>query len=106
MLKNRKKLLLIGVCALLAAQIFLFFWLQSPVQSQSGTSTAVVVTKPQPAPVVNNSPLFTALRGAAAENSRLRNNLNWTFGNKQQRGWNLYIPLVQRLIGSENTPDS
>src|SRR5258707_1262048 len=35
----------------------------------------------------------SAFGGAAARNSVLRTELNWTFGGKQQHGWYLYTPL-------------
>lgn len=43
---------------------------------------------------------------AAAENSRLMKELEWTFGGKSQRGWYLYIPLISRLIDTETAADS
>jgi hypothetical protein len=44
--------------------------------------------------------------GAAAENARMRNSLQWVFGGKQQNGWNIYVPLISHTIGTENGPDS
>ena len=42
---------------------------------------------------------------AAARNALLSNELNWTFGGKQQRGWYLYTPLISRLLDTaDNTP--
>jgi D-alanyl-D-alanine carboxypeptidase len=43
---------------------------------------------------------------AAAENTRLRNSLQWTFGGKTQTGWNIYVPLISHTIGTESGPDS
>lgn len=44
-----------------------------------------------------------ALASPAAEQNRmLKDSLRWTFGGKQQRGWAIYIPLIQRLIGTED----
>lgn len=39
--------------------------------------------------------------GAAGRNGVLRHDLNWAFGGKQQRGWHLYVPLIARLIDTE-----
>ncbi|MDQ3804913.1 MAG: M15 family metallopeptidase [Acidobacteriota bacterium] len=39
--------------------------------------------------------------GAATRNNALRFDLNWAFGGKQQRGWHLYVPLITRLINTE-----
>lgn len=35
---------------------------------------------------------------AAARNASLRNNLEWVFGGKQQRGWYLYTSLINRTL--------
>lgn len=39
---------------------------------------------------------------AAARNATLSYQLLWTFGNKQQRGWYVYTPLIKRLIDTKN----
>jgi uncharacterized protein YcbK (DUF882 family) len=39
--------------------------------------------------------------GAAQQNRALRDNLSWTFGGKTQRGWAIYVPLIQRLLDTE-----
>src|ERR1044072_1974020 len=39
---------------------------------------------------------------AAARNATLSQQLPWTFGNKQQRGWYIYTPLIKRLIDTKN----
>lgn len=39
---------------------------------------------------------------AATRNAALRNDLNWVFGRKPQRGWYLYVPLITRLVDSEH----
>lgn len=38
---------------------------------------------------------------AATENAKLSTTLDWSFGGKQQRGWQIYLPLIHRLIGTE-----
>jgi zinc D-Ala-D-Ala carboxypeptidase len=38
---------------------------------------------------------------AAARNATLINDLAWTFGGKQQRGWYLYTALIGRLLNTE-----
>jgi hypothetical protein len=43
-----------------------------------------------------------ALASPAEEQNRmLKDSLRWTFGGKQQRGWAIYIPLIQQLIGTD-----
>jgi hypothetical protein len=44
----------------------------------------------------------SSLREAATSNVQLSNELNWTFGNKEQRGWYLYTPLIKRLINTKH----
>jgi uncharacterized protein YcbK (DUF882 family) len=39
---------------------------------------------------------------AAARNATFSYQLLWTFGNKQQRGWYIYTPLIKRLIDTKN----
>jgi len=43
---------------------------------------------------------------AAKQNASLSNDLSWTFGGKQQRGWYLYVSLITRLLHIDATPDS
>jgi len=39
---------------------------------------------------------------AAVTNTRLRNDLSWTFGGKSQRGWYLYDSLIRQTLRSES----
>lgn len=39
---------------------------------------------------------------AVTRNSQLKHELTWAFGGKQQRGWYLYVPLITRLIETDN----
>jgi LAS superfamily LD-carboxypeptidase LdcB len=39
---------------------------------------------------------------AAKRNALLSNELTWTFGSKQQRGWYIYTPLIKRLINTKD----
>ncbi|MCM3905927.1 MAG: D-alanyl-D-alanine carboxypeptidase family protein [Pyrinomonadaceae bacterium] len=48
----------------------------------------------------------TTFGPAATRNGLLRSELNWTFGGKQQRGWQLYTALISRLISTEHDADS
>jgi hypothetical protein len=43
----------------------------------------------------------SSLTEAAVRNAQLSRELNWTFGNKPQRGWYIYAPLIKRLIGTK-----
>jgi uncharacterized protein YcbK (DUF882 family) len=48
----------------------------------------------------------SALTFAASRNKTLRTELSWMFGGKQQHGWYLYVPLINRLLNSTDAPDS
>lgn len=39
---------------------------------------------------------------AALRNTQLQTDLNWVFGGKTQRGWQLYAPLISSMIGAES----
>lgn len=49
---------------------------------------------------------IAAFSRAAAENAKLRNSLQWTFGGKAQTGWGIYVPLISHTIGMEAGADS
>jgi D-alanyl-D-alanine carboxypeptidase len=46
-----------------------------------------------------NASAFTA---AAGQNAVLRNELKWTFGGKQQRGWYLYDLLISKTLSTDD----
>jgi D-alanyl-D-alanine carboxypeptidase len=46
-------------------------------------------------------PSASDVSAAAARNVSLRNDLNWTFGGKPQRGWYLYTALISRLLNTK-----
>jgi zinc D-Ala-D-Ala carboxypeptidase len=63
----------------------------------------------RPAEVVSNGTETGApsvAEGAAQQNRALKDNLSWTFGGKAQRGWSIYVPLIQRALGTEDDPAS
>src|SRR5207253_1172637 len=95
-----------------------FFYLALPKLPAYGQiSTATSNQNPPVASVVNESvrprvapPALssTESKTAAAENVKLKYSLEWAFGGKAQRGWYLYVPLIQQLIETEQgaeTPD-
>src|ERR1051326_326855 len=47
-----------------------------------------------------------AMNLAAEKNAKLKAQLNWVFGGKTQHGWQLYLPLIGHLIGTESDADS
>ena len=65
-------------------------------------------TVPAQTPAVDNPPATTSTAFAAATTSNvtLRNDLTWTFGGKQQRGWYLYDLLIGETLNSEHDPST
>jgi len=57
-------------------------------------------------PVSAGSDAAVAFGAAAEQNARLKSDLNWTFGARPQRGWYLYTPLIQRLLGASAAPET
>ena len=51
-----------------------------------------------------SNPKNAAFAAAAASNATLRNDLTWTFGGKQQRGWYLYDLLINKTLDSTHEP--
>jgi zinc D-Ala-D-Ala carboxypeptidase len=49
------------------------------------------------------SPVF---QSAALRNVQLQRELNWVFGGKSQRGWQLYTPLISSIIGAGEDAES
>ena len=77
------------------------------------TALAVAVSAQSPRPVrktsaVSASPAAStpssAFATAATTNATLRNDLTWTFGGKQQRGWYLYALFIGETLNSEHDP--
>jgi len=74
-------------------------------------AVAVSAQSPRPSrktPAVGNPPASTSTAFAAATTSNvtLRNDLTWTFGGKQQRGWYLYDLLIGETLNSEHDPST
>jgi len=51
-------------------------------------------------------PSSSAFESAAADNVKLKTGLTWPFGGKAQRGWQIYLPLICSLIGTDKEADS
>ena len=75
------------------------------------TALAVAVSAQSPRPVrktsaVSASPAAStssaAFATAATTNATLRNDLTWTFGGKQQRGWYLYDELLAKTLDTKH----
>jgi zinc D-Ala-D-Ala carboxypeptidase len=75
------------------------------------TALAVAVSAQSPRPVRKTSAVNTtstattsAFAAAATTNVTLRNDLTWTFGGKQQRGWYLYDLLIGKTLDTKHDP--
>lgn len=70
------------------------------------TALAVAVSAQSPRPVKKTSSVNTssAFAEAATTNVTLRNDLTWTFGGKQQRGWYLYDLLIGKTLNTKYDP--
>ena len=75
------------------------------------TALAVAVSAQSPRPNKKTSVVTTssirstsAFAAAATTNVTLRNDLNWTFGGKQQRGWYLYDLLIGKTLNAKHDP--
>ena len=103
MLKNKKLWLAVLGLFLFAGAI----WHDQYVNGQTSQLSFKAV-KDEKSSLKENSepPLPIALKTVAADNARLEHNLVWTLGNREQRGWYLYAPLIQRLLGTESNPES
>ncbi len=111
---SSSKRLFIGSVALLAC-LFFFFGFKSSFARQAGAAKSAKATTENAtasqsvslerlsapastAPAATSSALFAS---AALRNSQLQSDLNWVFGGKTQRGWQLYTPLISSLIGAD-----
>lgn len=75
------------------------------------TALAVAASAQSPRPVRKTSAVSTvstsstsAFAAAATTNVTLRNDLTWTFGGKQQRGWYLYDLLIGKTLNTKHDP--
>ena len=106
-MKNRRFHALIIVAALVAVVSVLSFTVRSsptqsrPSRSKSRVKPVVLKTESRNAPSTNTSSAFVA---AAAENATLRQEVSWTFGGKQQRGWYLYDELLNQTLNTDFDP--
>jgi LAS superfamily LD-carboxypeptidase LdcB len=105
-MKNRKVHLLLIIGVILAvASVVGFTARGSGNQSRSAatkptvkTTVSTNVSKPKSA--------ATATSLAAAQNQIFRNELTWTFGGKQHRGWFLYDALLAETLDTKDDPIS
>ncbi|MDQ3754790.1 MAG: D-alanyl-D-alanine carboxypeptidase family protein [Acidobacteriota bacterium] len=102
LLKRRKPLLLIALLAVTTTTLPLGLRTLSDETAPAPQPALLAVSAPANA-VTNANTTFTE---ATRQNAVLQNDLVWTFGKKQQRGWYLYVPLISRLIETESDTNS
>jgi len=74
---------------------------QSPSQEKGSRVKPTVLL-----PESRGTSASTGFVDAAVRNAALQNELAWVFGNKQQRGWYLYVLLIQQTIETQAQPGS
>ncbi|HRH43818.1 MAG TPA: D-alanyl-D-alanine carboxypeptidase family protein [Pyrinomonadaceae bacterium] len=89
---SKKTYILIALSGLLSTALFGFVFAQSKF---SETAKKIII-----------KPNSIDVKKAIEQNSNLKNNLKWVFGNKPQTGWYLYVSLIQKLIGTESAPET
>jgi LAS superfamily LD-carboxypeptidase LdcB len=72
---------------------------QVPVVSKTESPVKTTARVTSSATAANRSSVFTS---AATDNSNLRNELTWSFGGKQQRGWYLYDLLIGKTLDTRD----
>jgi len=101
MKKRRIHLLVIIAVFAAAASVVLFVPRGSRGQARKSSNKPPVKST-----VLSEATKPSAAPGAAAQNQVLRNELTWTFGGKQQRGWYLYDELLSETLDTKQSPVS
>src|SRR5689334_18421379 len=106
-MKNRRIHLLVVIVALAAgASVVGFVPRGGPSGSfaQSRTTNKNVPVKPTILTSTTKATEASATAAAASQNEILREELGWTFGGKQQRGWYLYDELIDKTLDTKHAP--
>ena len=69
-----------------------------PIRAEAAPAAAAAGATP--------APVAPPPSAVVSVNGSLSHTVEWQFGGKTQRGWYLYVPLIQRLIGSDADPHS
>jgi hypothetical protein len=72
---------------------------QSPKPRNESPVKPTSMVRPANPASANAAP---ALVAATEKNAVFKNELNWTFGGKQQRGWYLYTLLIAQTLNNQN----
>jgi zinc D-Ala-D-Ala carboxypeptidase len=113
MLRKKRYLLPLVFCLAVAAVFLSLNFAELNVYGQSGAALAPEPEKrefsaPRPAPEKSAAVNLPAASKApaVAENLQLKETMSWTFGGKQQRGWALYVLLIQKTLGTESAVET
>ena len=79
-----------------------FAALTSRGQSSRSASNTPKRTAPEPSRTNNSSSVPAVFTEAAMQNVVLRQEVTWTFGGKQQRGWYLYDLLIGKTLNTQH----
>jgi LAS superfamily LD-carboxypeptidase LdcB len=90
-----KNFVIIALLVLVAGVVAFAAHNQSRSKSAEPVKPTARVTK-------TNAPKASAFAPAATANASLRNELTWTFGGKQQRGWYLYNLLIGETLNQHD----
>ncbi|HEX3186468.1 MAG TPA: D-alanyl-D-alanine carboxypeptidase family protein [Pyrinomonadaceae bacterium] len=71
---------------------------------QSQTKKGSAPAKPVVLTSATTTKAASSTSAAAAQNQVLRDELSWTFGGKQQRGWYLYDELLAKTLDTNHAP--
>lgn len=104
-MKNRSVHLLVIIVAFAAVASVVAFAPRGS-QGQSRTSPRKPPVKSTVLTTATNTRAPATASAAAAQNQVLRNDLSWTFGGKQQRGWYLYDELLAETLDTNDAPVS
>jgi len=113
-MKNGKVHIALIVVVLAAVVIFVSFSARSNSRGVAMQSKRESTVKPtsrvadRTTSTTSTKTSTAAFAAAASQNAALRNELTWTFGGKQQRGWSLYELLIGKTLktpGDSGTSD-
>ena len=94
---------IVTVCVIAVAAAVVVFAARSS-RGQSSRPNRNASVKPAVRISASSATKASAFTAAAGQNALLRNELTWTFGGKQQRGWYLYDLLIARTLNTDDDP--
>jgi D-alanyl-D-alanine carboxypeptidase len=102
---SKKTFLLAAVLVSLAIGLRLSI-AQSPQSAKSTSGLSNDERSPSIISSTERSVSSPPFASASSANTRLKTELNWSFGSKAQRGWGIYAPLISQTIGTEKDASS